>query len=148
MSSLLFDTNILVDYLSGNIEALSIIDGCDNPVISKIAYMEVMVGCKYSALVRMALPEDYEPTLAAVEDTTRAWIKSTFKVLPIDEEAADFSIEVRKQTDKKLPDTVIHATAILNGLSIVTRNSRDFPPLEQVPSGYDNVQVIVPYTLP
>ncbi len=148
MSYLVFDTNILIDYLSGYIEALSIIDGCANPVISKIVYMEVMVGCKYFAVVGAALPEDYERTLVSVEDMTRAWINSTFKVLPIDEETADFSIEVRKQTKKKLPDTVIHATAILNGWPIVTRNPSDFIPLAAVPVGYDNVEVIVPYSLP
>ena len=148
MNHLVFDTNILIDYLSGQIEALSIIDGCANPVISKIVYMEVMVGCKLSALVRAALPVDYERTLAAVENMTRAWINSTFKVLPIDEETADLSIEVRKQTKKKLPDTVIHATAILNGWPIVTRNPRDFPPMAHVPVGYSNVEVIVPYSLP
>lgn len=110
MTHLVFDTNILIDYLSGQIEALSIIDGCEN--------------------------------------MTRAWINSTFKVLPIDEETADLSIEVRKQTKKKLPDTVIHATAMLNGWPIVTRNPRDFTPLAQVPAGYNNVDVIVPYSLP
>ncbi|MEV4782532.1 PIN domain-containing protein [Burkholderia sp. LMU1-1-1.1] len=148
MTHLVFDTNILIDYLSGQIEALSIIDGCANPAISKIVYMEVMVGCKYFALARVASPEEFERILASVENMTRAWINSTFKVLPIDEETADLSIEVRKQTKKKLPDTVIHATAMLNGWPIVTRNPRDFTPLAQVPAGYNNVDVIVPYSLP
>ena len=148
MTHLVFDTNILIDYLSGHLEALSTIDDCANPVISKIVYMEVMVGCEYSALVRAALPEDYERTLASVENMIRAWINSTFKVLPIDEETADLSIEVRKQTKKKLPDTVIHATAMLNGWPIVSCNPRDFTPLAQVPVGYNNVDVILPYSLP
>lgn len=148
MTHLVFDTNILIDYLSGQIEALSIIDGCANPAISKIVYMEVMVGCKHFALARVALPEEFERILASVENMTRAWINSTFKVLPIDEETADLSIEVRKQTKKKLPDTVIHATAMLNGWPIVTRNPRDFTPLAQVPAGYNNVDLIVPYSLP
>jgi predicted nucleic acid-binding protein len=110
MTHLVFDTNILIDYLGGNLDALAVIDGCDHPVISKIVYMEVMVGCRHSALVRNALP-------------------------------------VRKQTHRKLPDTVIHATAILNGWDIVTRNPDDFPQLTQISGGYQNVKVIVPYAL-
>jgi len=147
MSHLVFDTNILIDYLAGNIDALEAIDRCDHPVISKITYMEVMVGCKHSALVLGASPEGYEAALATAESMTRGWIYSTFSVLPIDELIADFSIEVRKQTLRKLPDTVIHATAILNGWDIVTRNSGDFRPLTKMPAGYKNVKVLVPYTL-
>ena len=148
MSHLVFDSNILIDYLNGIINALDVIDGCDDPVISKIVYMEVLVGCRHSAQVRAALPEDYEATLASVEHATRVWMKSTFKVMPIDDLTADFSIEVRKQTNKKLPDTVIHATAILNGWSIVTRNPNDFQAMSQIPVGLHNAKVIVPYTLP
>jgi len=147
MSHLVFDTNILIDYLGGNVDALAAIDGCDHPVISKIVYMEMMVGCRNSALVRNALPAEYDNALTAAESMTRQWIASTFQVLPIDEVTADFSIEVRKQTHRKLPDTVIHAAAILNGWDIVTRNPDDFPRLGNVPVGYRNVKVIVPYAL-
>lgn len=147
MSHLVFDTNILIDYLGGNLAALAVIDSCDHPAISKIVYMEVMVGCRHSALVSNALPDDYGSALAAAEEMTRRWISSTFQILPIDDMVADFSIELRKQTHRKLPDTVIHATAMLNGWAIVTRNPDDFPQLAQVPTGYQNVKVIVPYTL-
>jgi predicted nucleic acid-binding protein len=143
MNHLVFDTNILIDYLRGNFDALVVIDSCPHPVISKITYMEVMVGCKYS--ITGAEPGDYESTLAAVEGVTRQWMYSTFRIMPIDDQTADFSIEVRKQTHKKLPDTVIHASAILNGWDIVTRNPLDFPSLIKVPAGYQNIRVIVPY---
>jgi predicted nucleic acid-binding protein len=65
--------------------------------------------------------------------------------MPIDDLTADFSIEVRKQTGRKLPDTIIHASAILNGWDIVTRNPTDFIRLHRLPLGYHNVNVIVPY---
>jgi predicted nucleic acid-binding protein len=145
--SLVFDTNILIDYLSGNLDALAIIDSCAHPVISKITYMEVMVGCHYAALVRTALPENYDNALAQAEKMTRQWLHSTFNVMSIDDLTADLSIEVRKQTGKKLPDTIIHASAILNGWDIVTRNPTDFPLLQRIPVGYKNVKTIVPYTL-
>lgn len=147
MSHLVFDTNILIDYLRGQLEALAVIDACAEPAISRITYMEVMVGCHHSLLVRAARPENYDITLAAVESMTRRWIHSTFSVMPIDDLTADLSIDVRKQTRKKLPDTVIHASAILNGLDIVTRNPTDFPPLQRVSAGYKNVNTIVPYAL-
>jgi len=147
MSYLVFDSNILIDYLGGNTDALVAIDACDNPVISKIVYMEVMVGCRHSSMVRAALPADYESALATVESLTRNWINSTFSILPIDDRIADLSIEVRKQTNKKLPDTVIHATGLLNGWNIVTRNPDDFPPPAELPAGFHNIEVIVPYTI-
>ena len=40
MNHAIFDSNILIDYLSGNLDALSAIDACDHPAISKIVYME------------------------------------------------------------------------------------------------------------
>lgn len=145
MSYLVFDSNILIDYLGGDTDALAVIDACDNPVISKIVYMEVMVGCKHSMILRTAQREDYESTLAAVESMTRNWINSTFQVMPLDDRIADLSIEVRKRTNKKLPDTIIHATALLNGWKIVTRNPADFPAMASAPAGYQNVEIIVPY---
>jgi predicted nucleic acid-binding protein len=145
MSYLVFDTNILIDYLRGNFDALAVIDACPHPVISKITYMEVMVGCRHS--ISGAEADDFDNALATIEDKTRHWIQSTFSVMPIDDLVADFSIDVRKQTHKKLPDTVIHATAILNGWNIVTRNPADFTPLAKVPTGHQNITAIVPYAL-
>lgn len=145
--SLVFDTNILIDYLGGNLDALAVIDGCAHPAISKITYMEVMVGCHHAASVRAAFLDNYDSALAQAENMTRQWMHSTFNVMPIDDLTADFSIEVRKQTGKKLPDTIIHAGAILKGWDIVTRNPADFPLLQRVPAGYQNIKTIVPYTL-
>lgn len=147
MNHAIFDSNILIDYLSGNLDALSVIDACAYPAISKIAYMEVMVGCKHSAMVRMATPDNYDDALLSAEKFTRLWISNTFVILPIDDPTAELAIEVRKQTRSRLPDSVTHATALLNGWDIVTRDPKDFASLAQLPSGYKNIGVIVPYTL-
>lgn len=145
MTSVCFDTNILIDILGGNLRAMALVDECDDPVISKIVHMEVMVGCKYNPAVVAAKPTDYRATLLLIEEMTANWLGSTFRVLQIDNVTADFSVQVRKQTNAKLPDTVIHASAILNGLDLVTRNPSHFKPLSEIPHGHQNISVIVPY---
>lgn len=147
MNHAIFDSNILIDYLGGNLDALSAIDACDHPAISKIVYMEVMVGCKHAAMVRMATQEDYDDALVIAEKITRRWINNTFIVLPIDDPTAELAIEVRKQARSRLPDSVIHATALLNGWDLVTRDPKDFPTLASLPDGCKNIGVIVPYAL-
>jgi predicted nucleic acid-binding protein len=97
--------------------------------------MEVMVGCKNDN----SIPKDpqtnkpdeshpeYASRLAAAEACALTLITSKFTVLAMDDITADLSVEVRKRTNKHLPDTVIHAPAILHAESIVTRNVTDFP---------------------
>lgn len=152
MSVRQFDTNILIGYLSGHSEAIAAVDACDYAVISKIVQMEIMVGCKYDSSVPKDANNHPDPAhpnfakaLTAAEAKTCAWMAATFSVLSIDDATADFSVLVRKQTSKHLADTVIHATAIMAGHPIVTRNVSDFPPLASPPAGYGNVAVINPY---
>jgi predicted nucleic acid-binding protein len=154
-----FDTNILIYYLDGVPEAVAAIKAADACLISKIVEMEVMVGCKYRKTVPQkpnkanpgqTIPDDSHPAYAAqllqTEISTRAWIKATFTVLPIDDATADFSVVVRKHTKADLPDTVIHATAMMHGIPIVTRNVSDFPALK-TPAPYLNVSVMNPIPL-
>jgi toxin FitB len=47
-------------------------------------------------------------------------------VIVLTENIVDTSIEVRKNYKTKLPDAIIAATAMVHGLIIVSRNTKDF----------------------
>ncbi len=51
-------------------------------------------------------------------------------VIPLTDEIADVTIELRRKVNIKLPDAVIAATAFLHDLTLVTRNIKDFEKVE------------------
>lgn len=51
-----------------------------------------------------------------------------FPVLAVDAAVADEAARLRRQYRWKLPDALQAAFAVLHGLRLVTRNTRDFPP--------------------
>jgi predicted nucleic acid-binding protein len=105
----LFDTNILIDFLQGRPEARRELALYDDPAISVICWIEVMVG-------------------ATVETAagTRAFLDQ-FEVVGVDEAVAELAVELRQRNRIKLPDAIIWASARLHGRLLVTRNTRDFP---------------------
>jgi len=48
----------------------------------------------------------------------------------LSDDIVDRTIEIRKHQKTKLPDAVIAATALLNELTIITRNTKDFIRME------------------
>jgi predicted nucleic acid-binding protein len=117
----LFDTNILIDYLSARREARIELDRHSDRSICIIAWMEIMVG-----------------STAEDEDEIRAFLMK-FQVVPLSQEIAERAVKVRRATKIKLPDAIVKATAEISGRTLVTRNTRDFP------SGTPGVRI--PYTL-
>ena len=136
MKGQLFDTNILIDFIAGNQDALHAIDGCDQPFISTIVWIEVLIG-------RKILTPDYR----ALEALKSRKLLDIFTILPIDNIVSEMAVQVARQAHSKLPDALIHATAIVHGIDIVTRNKRDFLPLARVPEGYSNINIIEPYQI-
>jgi len=59
---------------------------------------------------------------------------------PLDDAIVDKTIEVRSLYKIKLPDAVIAATALQNGLVLVSRNTKDFKNIQ-------GLEVIDPYRL-
>ncbi len=49
-----------------------------------------------------------------------------FTVLNLSDEIVETSIDIRKNYKTKLPDAIIAATALVYGLTLLTRNTADF----------------------
>ena len=108
-AKVLFDTNILIDHLSGIDRAGAELRQYQDRAISIITWMEVMAGSN---------SED--------ESRIRAFLVA-FRCLPITSDVAERTFAVRKQRKLKLPDAIILATAEAADRLLITRNSRDFP---------------------
>ncbi len=119
MVNALFDTNILIDYLNGVVEAAKALESHEVRTISIITRMEVLVGMR---------PE--------TEVVTKAFL-SSFDQLPLDDRIAERAVDIRRTKRIKLPDAIIAATADIHGLLLVTRDTRDFGP--------DGPEVRMPY---
>lgn len=52
------------------------------------------------------------------------------RVIPLDNSIADKAIEIKRKANIKLADAVIAATALMNNLSLATRNKEDFKEVE------------------
>jgi predicted nucleic acid-binding protein len=107
--NVLFDTNILIDYLSGIPQARLELERYSNRAISVITWMEVMAG---------ATTTD--------ERQIRAFLL-TFTLLPLTPEVAEQAVNLRREQKIKLPDAIIQATAQIEDRLLITRNTRDFP---------------------
>jgi predicted nucleic acid-binding protein len=117
----LFDTNILIDYLRGISQARAECDKHSDRAVSIITWMEVMAG-----------------STAANEADARSCLLN-FYTLPLTAEIAERAFLLRRASGIKLPDAIIQATAEASGRFLITRNTRDFPP------GTPGVRI--PYTL-
>ncbi|GAA4206719.1 hypothetical protein GCM10022289_27990 [Pedobacter jeongneungensis] len=69
----------------------------------------------------------------------RSFIKDSY-VYELNQEIKNQTVEVRKSYSLKLPDAIIAATAIVNELTLITRNAKDF---EKIPQ----IKVSNPYSL-
>jgi predicted nucleic acid-binding protein len=108
-TKVLFDTNILIDHLSGIDRAGAELRRYQDRAISIITWMEVMAGSS---------SED--------ESRIRAFLTS-FRCLSITPDVAERAFAVRKERKLKLPDAIILATAEAADRLLITRNTRDFP---------------------
>jgi predicted nucleic acid-binding protein len=121
MVKALFDTNILVDYLNAVPEARTELQRYTEKAVSIITWMEVMVGADQD-----------------LEAATRGFLRG-FDIVAVDEQIAERAVSLRRSHRIKLPDAVIWATAQVQAMLLVTRNTRDFPD--------DDPGVRAPYTL-
>ena len=104
----LFDTNILIDYLNGVAAAKAEIARYEHPAISVISWIEVLAGTK-----------------PGVETETRKFL-SSFERLDLTERIAERAVALRRAAKMRVPDAIILATARVQNLVLVTRNTKDF----------------------
>ncbi|WP_116137374.1 type II toxin-antitoxin system VapC family toxin [Trinickia diaoshuihuensis] len=109
MVKALFDTNILIDYLSGIAAAKKELARYEQRAISIISWMEVLVGTS---------PDD--------EAAIRRWL-SSFHVIGLNGDIASRAVEIRKHRRIRLPDAIVWASADINSMLLVSRNTKDFP---------------------
>ena len=109
MVKALFDTNILIDFLNGAAPAREEIARYEEPAISVVTWMEVMVG---------AAP--------ATAEATKVFL-SGFRIIPLDDIVAGEAVELRRQHRMKLPDAIVWASARVEHRLLITRNEKDFP---------------------
>ena len=119
----LLDSVILIDHFNGIAAATRYLSQCHGEAaISVITQAEVLTGCEPQA-ARMA-----------------SRLLDSFPTLGIDQAAADLAAALRRSHGWKLPDAFQAAIAQQFGLSLATRNVRDFAPTK-------HAFVVVPYSL-
>ncbi|MCB9433343.1 MAG: type II toxin-antitoxin system VapC family toxin [Ardenticatenaceae bacterium] len=116
-----FDTNIVIDALNGIEKADAEYGRYERVLISRITWMEVLIGAKEN------------------EANLRDFLQSYFEIVPLDLGVAESAIQIRRVQRIRLPDAIIWATARTNDALLVTRNTKDFHP--------DWAGVRLPYTL-
>jgi len=116
-----FDTNILIDHLSGIPAASAAILAHPERYISRITWIEAMAGSTCTGQTSAGL---------------RTFL-SGFGVIELDSAISEDSVTIRQTHKVKLPDAIVYATARSRNLTL---NTKDFP--ASTPG------VVVPYTSP
>jgi predicted nucleic acid-binding protein len=109
MVKALFDTNILIDYLRGIEAAREELGRFEDKAISLVTWMEVLVGT----------PPDHRAA-------TQAFLEG-FAMIEIDRKVAARAVQLRQSHRLKLPDAIVWASAQINDMLLVTRDTKGFP---------------------
>ena len=107
------DSDVLIDFFDGVPAAAEELSRYHGLLISRIGWMEVLVGAPTEQLRNVR------------EDFLRQ-----FAVIELDERVAREAVALRQEHRLKLPDAIIWASARLKDALLVTRNSKDFPSRE------------------
>jgi predicted nucleic acid-binding protein len=109
----LFDTNIVIYYFNGLTA-----DEALHQMLAESFNISVITKIEFLGWGEFA----NEPTL---HNQARAFIGHS-RVFELSEEIVEQTIRLRQQFKTKTPDAIIAATALINDLTIVTHNTRDF----------------------
>jgi tRNA(fMet)-specific endonuclease VapC len=120
--SYLVDTDIVADYLLNRPDAVALLDDLQRTglSISSITYLEIVDG----------ILGNRDPGRA--RNALRAFLRRV-RLLVISRQAAERAAQIRvelrrqkRQTNERSFDILVAATAIEHGLTLVTRNTRDY----------------------
>jgi len=113
----LIDTNVVIDYLGKKLPP----SGMEfmNNVIDSIPNVSVIT--KIEVLGYNSAGEYYELLTSFMEDAT---------IFDLSNKVVEISIDIRKNRKTKLPDVIIAATALADGLILISRNIADFKNLQ------------------
>ena len=127
MERYLIDTNIVSDYFSASIASIGmqLMDvAFDNtPKLSVITEIELLSW----------------NTTEMIEEKVKGFISDS-EVLSISPEVIRYCVAIRRNKKIKTPDAIIAATALANGLTLITNNEKDF-------KGIIGLKIINPYSL-
>ncbi len=114
--SFLVDTNVLIYHTAGSPIAKEFLAGLirakafNNSVITRIEFLGW----------HAQTPDGFEKCQRLV---------GLSNILALSEKVADKAIDLRRDRNVRLADAIVAATALVNGLKLVTRNSDDFKAL-------------------
>lgn len=120
--SFLIDSDVVIDYFAAQADAIDMMPGLRRSgiAISAVTYMEVVEG-----VTGRVEPRRGQQALRAFMRGTRVIVVSR----PIAERAAAIRLELRRRkrpVGDRVLDIIVAATAIEHGLTLVTRNLRDY----------------------
>ncbi len=104
MAEVLIDTDVLIDHLRG---ARALEPGDGGLACSVVTRCELFAGRRVD------------------EDGVRRLL-ADFSEIPVDRQVAEQAGRIRRAAGLRTPDALIAATALAAGLTLVTRNARDF----------------------
>lgn len=104
------DSDVLIDYFDGIPEASEELARYDRLLISRITWIEVLVGAAQPALAQVR------------EDFLRQ-----FQMIELDAAVARQAITLRQKHRLRLPDAIVWASARVSQALLISRNTKDFP---------------------
>ncbi len=116
------DSDVLIDYFDGIAASAEELTRYDSLLISRISWMEVLVGAR-------------TPSLREVREN----FLRHFKLIELDAAVARRAISLRQEHRLRLPDAIVWASALVHRALLVTRNTKHFP--------RDHPGVRMPYVL-
>jgi predicted nucleic acid-binding protein len=117
-SKILIDTNIAIGYI-GNRLSIQTMDKLDD-----------LFNSQYHLSVNNKIELLGYPNLEKIEEEKFKLFINHSIIHQIDNKTIEKTIEIRKKHRIKLPDAIIAATCLVNGLDILTLNVKDFENIE------------------
>jgi predicted nucleic acid-binding protein len=112
---LLFDTNIIIDALSGDTRALGALNRGSDGAVSVITVFEVMSGA------------------ATFEEKRAQSLLAHMRQIDVDPDIIAYAVTLAKERGLMMPDALIVATAQATGRTLVTRDGKLFNEFDDPP---------------